>query len=162
MNKKNKNFIIRSNYSPAKSGTINQSRSMGRPEETSIDTHSYSFSGLHQIHQMYQDFNENASRLGTSAMNSSVQRRRGLASKVKDTYYRLLRKRFTRRKSYTESDSREFNEQIEHINENVRIPNEERRADIKLEEIGTLERVAKYKDKYPFLDSRRTLMRTAG
>jgi len=162
MNKKNRQFIIKSNYSPAKSGTINQSRSMGRPEETSIDTHSYSFSGLHQIHQMYQDLNENGSRLGTSMMNSSMQRKRGLASKVKDTYYKLLRKRFARRKSQLEPDSREFNEQIDYINENVRIPNEERIADIKLEEMTTLEKISKYKDKFPFLDSRKKFMKIAG
>jgi len=135
---------------------------MGRPEETSIDTHSYSFSGLHQIHQMYQDLNENGSRLGMSAMNSSIQRRRGLASKVKDTYYKLLRKRFARRKSYVEPDTREFHEQMEYINENVRIPNEERIADVKLEEMTMLERAEKYKDKYPFLEQRRKIMKTIG
>jgi len=146
--------------SPSKSALTNQSRSIGRPDDSSVDTQSFSYSGLHHIHQMYQDIGENGSRIPGSGYGTPYRnKKKSLANKVKDTYYRLLRKRFKRRNSYVHPDTQEFDEQMETIKENIRIPNDERIADLKLEEMTRLERVEKYSDDLPFLQQRKSFMR---
>ncbi len=95
-------------------------------------------------------------------MNSSANRKKkNLAGKVKDTYYKLLRKRFAMRNNHVEPDPTEFDEQIQLIEENIHIPNDERIADLKLEERTALERLEKYKDTLPLLDFRKKLLKGA-
>ncbi len=155
-----KRISTRSALSPGKSALTNISRSLARADDSSVDTGSYSYSGLHYIHQMYQDIGENGSRIAGSISGTPYRnKKRSLASKVKDTYYRLLRKRFKRRNSYVQPDTQEFDQQIETIKENIHIPNDERIADLKLEEMTNLEKVEKYKDNFPFLEGRKSFMR---
>jgi len=138
----------------------NQDHSIAASGDTSAETESISFSGLHNIHQVYQDIGENGSRiLGIGSGSPFKKRRKTIALKVKDTYYKLLRKRFKRRNSHIAPETQEFDDQIERIKKNIHIPNNERVADLKLEEMTRLERVEKYRDDYPLLEQRKSIMR---
>ena len=137
----------------------NHSRSIGIYEDTSQELNSHSFSGLHQIQQFYY---ENGNRSMLSNVDSAARKQKQKwNTKVKDTYYKLLRKRLGRRSSYTRKDPSEFDEQIETINDNVRIPNEERIQDLKLVEKTRLETLKSYTDKYPLLQFRKKVMTLA-
>lgn len=148
----------KSNISQANRSYVgtNLSRSIGIYDDTSQELNSYSFSGLHQIQQFYY---ENGNRSMLSNADSAVRRQKQKwNSKVRETYYRLLRKRLGRRPSYSRKDPSEFDEQIAAINDNVRIPNDERIQDLKLIEKTRLEVLQSYTDKYPLLQFRKRVM----
>lgn len=156
--RREKRNSIKSSISPANRSYLgtNHSRSIGIHDDTSQELNSYSYSGLHQIQQYYHD-HENRSMI--SNVDSTAKRKKQQwKSKVKDTYYRLLRKRLGRRHSYIRKDPSEFDEQIAIINDNVRIPNEERIQDLKLVEKTRYETLQRYTDKYPLLNLRKKVM----
>ena len=139
-------------------GQHNISRSIGKQEDVSMDMQSSSFSGLQQLHNLYYDAQGNISINGSSRISSAGQRKRRLNNRVKDTYYKLLKKRFGRQSAYFSQEPEEFDEQIRLINDNVRIPNNERIVNLKLEDKSSLERLEGYKDNYPMLRYRKKVI----
>lgn len=91
-------------------------------------------------------------------MSSAHQKKRRLNNRVKDTYYKLLKKRFGRHSMYVSQEPEEFDEQIRLINDKVRIPNTERVADLKLEDKSSLQRLEEYSDKFPLLNLRKKIL----
>lgn len=137
------------------SGYHNVSRSGGKHDETSmLEMQSSSFSGFQQLHNLYCDVNDLPGN-ENSKLSSAGYKRKKMHNRVKDTYYKILRKRFGRQSVFNSQDPPEFDDQIQIVNDNVRIPNNERIFNLRLEDKTSLERLQTYRDTFPFLRLRK-------
>ena len=78
---------------------------------------------------------------------------------VKNIYYNALKRRMGRRKSNIVADPDEFTELVKTIQEEIRTPNEIRINDITIIDKTPLERLKRYKDKYPLLKVRKQIVK---
>jgi len=101
--------------------------------------------------------------LSLSPVRSPDGRRKSFVApnRIRDMYFRAMKKGLARRKSEVQEDPEEFTNQVKEIKESIRTPNDQRIKDLVIVEKTPLERLKGYSDKYPLLKFRKGIAKIA-
>jgi len=154
----------RNNVNPIKTRGYIDSEDLDVDERTNT-------SDIHDIQTAYYKTGKSPNASGEarrkggslSPVRNPIGRRNSFvaSNRIRDMYFRAMKKGLARRKSEIKEDPEEFLNQVKEIKDSIRTPNDERIKDLVIVEKTPLERLKGYSDKYPLLKFRKGIAKIA-